>query len=122
MTLTDVEDIGKVTADLVVQPVEERNDRGGSVVFVSGQTVRYQELADVVEKVLGAGVQVKRELWTTEYLEGEQEQNPEDPLKKYRLMFGKKEGINWDKEKTINAQRGIETMGVEEWLRGKLGR
>ncbi|OIW23982.1 NAD(P)-binding protein, partial [Coniochaeta ligniaria NRRL 30616] len=121
LTLTDVQDIGKVVADLVVDPLGERNDRGGSVVYAAGQTVTYGELADVVEKVVGPETKVVREEWTAEYLRAELEKDPENGLKKYQLMFGFPKGISWDKEKTINALRGIETVEVEQWLREKLG-
>lgn len=119
LTLTDVEDIGRVLADLVVNPLEERNDRGGSVVFTSGQTLTYRELADVVQKVLGRVTKVNREEWTAEYLKSELGKDSEAQLKKYRVLFGG-EGISWDKGKTINAQRSIDTVGVEQWLREKL--
>ncbi|KAB5549692.1 isoflavone reductase [Coniochaeta sp. 2T2.1] len=122
LTLTDVQDIGKVVADLVVRPLGEgeRNDRGGSVVFTSGQTVTYLELADVVERVLGEDTRVEREEWTLEDLREELEKEPGDQLKKYRVLFGAGEGISWDEKETINAKRGIETVGIERWLKEKL--
>ncbi|KAJ9149737.1 NAD(P)-binding protein [Coniochaeta hoffmannii] len=120
LTLTDVEDIGRVLADLVVRPLEKRNDRGGSVVFTAGQTVTYRELADVLEKVLAPETRVDREEWTLEYLKMDLEKDPEAQLKKYRVLFGSGEGVSWDKAKTINARRGIDTVGVEQWLREKL--
>jgi len=119
--LTAVDDIGKVIADLVVNPLEKRNDKGGSVVYTCGQTVTYAELADVVEKVVGPGVQVAREEWSLESLTTELEKDPENALKKYRVWFAKSEGVRWSQEKTINAQRGIDTIGVEQWLRTALG-
>jgi nucleoside-diphosphate-sugar epimerase len=100
--------------------LEERNDRGGSVVFTSGQTVTYGELADVIEKVVGPETRVSREEWIVEYLEAELEKDPENLLKKYHVLFAAPKGVSWDEEKTINAQRGIETIGVEQWLREKL--
>ena len=121
LTLTAVDDIGKVIADLVVNPLEKRNDKGGSVVYTCGQTVTYAELADVVEKVVGPGVQVAREEWSLESLTTELEKDPENALKKYRVWFAKSEGVRWSQEKTINAQRGIDTIGVEQWLRTALG-
>jgi hypothetical protein len=120
LTLTDVEDIGRVVADLVVRPLEERNDKGGSVVFTAGQTVTYAELADVVQKVLGSRIKVSREEWSLEFLKVELDRDPEAQLKKYRVLFGSGEGVSWDAGKTINAQRGIDMLGVEQWLREKL--
>lgn len=120
LTLTDVQDIGKVVADLVVNPPAETNDRGGSVVFTAGQTVTYGGLADAIEKVVGPETNVVREEWTVEYLKAELERDPENQLNKYRLLFGGSKGVSWDEGKTINAQRGIETIGAEQWLREKL--
>jgi nucleoside-diphosphate-sugar epimerase len=121
LTLTDVEDIGRVVADLVVVPLKEINDRGGSVVFTSGQTVTYRELADAVAKVLGSETKVDREQWTLNYLKEELQKDPADQLKKYRVLFGSGEGVSWDKGQTINALRGTRTTGVEQWLNQKLG-
>ncbi|KAI0770537.1 hypothetical protein C8Q74DRAFT_1276010 [Fomes fomentarius] len=119
VTLTDAEDIGKVVADVLAVP-PRRNDRGGSVVFTSGQTVTYGELADIVEKVIGGKRNVRREEWTPEFLRDELKKDPEHPLRKYRVLFGEGKGVSWDKEKTLNAQRGMKTVSVEEWLRKKL--
>ncbi|KAB5578646.1 putative isoflavone oxidoreductase [Coniochaeta sp. 2T2.1] len=122
LTLTDVQDIGKVVAELVVRPLGEgeRNDKGGNVVFTSGQTVTYKELADAVERVLGEDTRVEREEWTLEYLREELEKEPGDQLRKYRVLFGAGEGVSWDEKETINAKREIETVGVERWLRERL--
>ncbi|KAH8905874.1 NAD(P)-binding protein [Coniochaeta sp. PMI_546] len=120
LTLTDVQDIGKVVADIIVNPLEKNNDKGGSIVFTCGQRVTYGDLADVVERVVGPQTKVLREEWTVEYLKAELDEDPENILKKYKVLFATTKGLDWEKEKTINAQRGIETVGVEQWLREKL--
>ncbi|KAL1641886.1 hypothetical protein SLS58_005721 [Diplodia intermedia] len=122
VTLTDVGDIGRVVAELVVAPPagESRGEDGGSVVFAAGETVTYGELADVVQKVVGRRAKVRREEWSLEYLRAELEKDPEDQTKRYRVLFGEGNGVGWDKEKTINAERNIESAGVEQWLREKL--
>ncbi|KAL1616977.1 hypothetical protein SLS56_011197 [Neofusicoccum ribis] len=119
VTVTAVEDIGRVVADVVAVPVE-RNDRGGSVVFTAGQTLTYGELADVVEKVVGGRRKVRREEWSLQFLQRELEKDPDSQIKKYRVLFGEGKGVSWEMENTINAERGIATVGVEEWLRKKL--
>ncbi|KAK0637755.1 hypothetical protein DIS24_g10496 [Lasiodiplodia hormozganensis] len=118
VTLTDVRDIGAVVAELVAAPPQSKD--AGSIVFAAGQTVSYAELADVVQKVVGRRAKVQREEWSLEYLRAELEKNPEDQTIKYRVLFGEGKGVAWDKEKTINAERNIESMGVEQWLREKL--
>lgn len=119
VTLTDAEDIGKVVADVLAAP-PGRNDRGGSVVFTSGQTVTYRELADIVEKVVGGKRNVRREEWTPEFLRDELKKDPELPMKKYRVLFGEGKGVSWDMGMTLNSHRDMKTMGVEEWLRRKM--
>ncbi|KKY14379.1 putative isoflavone reductase family protein [Diplodia seriata] len=122
VTLTDVRDIGRVVAELVVAPPqgEGRGEDGGSVVFAAGETVTYGELADVVQKVVGRRAKVRREEWSLEHLRAELEKDPKDQTKRYRVFFGEGNGVSWDKEKTINAERNIESTGVEQWLREKL--
>jgi hypothetical protein len=117
VTLTDVEDIGWVLADLVANP-PKKNDQGGSVILMAGQTLTYRELADVVEKVLGK--EVTREEWSMGYLEQELDKDADDQIKKYRVLFGKGDGVSWDMEQTINVERGVKTQGIEDWLSSKL--
>jgi hypothetical protein len=120
VTLTAVEDIAKVVADILVNPVE-RNDKNGSIVYTAGQTVTYGQLADIIERVVGAKNRgVKREDWPVEYHEEEWRKDKENQLKKYRLLFGEGRGVSWDEGKTLNVQRGLVTVGVEEWLRNRL--
>jgi uncharacterized protein YbjT (DUF2867 family) len=110
VTVTDVDDIGRVMGRIVAGNVDARN----KVVYVAGGTVRYGELADVVEKVTGKAV--VREIWGVEYLDEEVKKDPEDGIKKYRLVFAR-DGVMWDKAGTVNAQLGMEMMGVEEYAR-----
>ncbi|OJD29187.1 2 hydroxyisoflavone reductase [Diplodia corticola] len=120
VTLTDVRDIGRVVAELVAEPAPVQGDGGGSVVFAAGETVTYARLAEVVQKVVGRRAEVQREEWSLEYLHAEMERDPKDQTKRYRVFFGEGNGVAWDKEKTINAERNIDSMGVEQWLREKL--
>ncbi|KAL0260246.1 hypothetical protein SLS55_003931 [Diplodia seriata] len=124
VTLTDVRDIGRVVAELVVAPPAgdqgSRGEDGGSVVFAAGETLTYGELADVVQKVVGRRAKVRREEWSLEHLRAELEKDPKDQTKRYRVFFGEGNGVSWDKEKTIHAERNIESTGVEQWLREKL--
>jgi hypothetical protein len=110
VSVTDVGDIGRVMGRIVAGDVAARN----KVVYVAGETVRYGELADVVEKVTGKAV--VREVWSMEFLEEEVRKDPEDGIKKYRLVFAR-DGVMWDKAGTVNAQLGMEMMGVEEYAR-----
>lgn len=60
------------------------------------------------------------EEWGVEFLREELEREPESQMRKYRLLFAEGRGVSWDMAETINVKRGIETVGVERWLREKL--
>jgi hypothetical protein len=109
VSVTTVEDIGRLTAEIVFVEPRVRNQ----VVFTAGETVSYGRLADVVEEVLGE--RVVREMWSAEFLEEELAMDPDDAIKKYMVVFAKGKGVSWGLEKTFNAQKGIEVVGVEEW-------
>jgi hypothetical protein len=110
VTVTDVDDIGKVLARVVTGDVEAEN----RVVYTAGDTISYSRLADVVEQV--AGKKIDREEWTVDYLEKELAKDPENELKKYRLVFAR-DGVWWDKEKTVNHELGIPVMDVETYVK-----
>ncbi|CAN9302185.1 unnamed protein product [Alternaria alternata] len=113
VTVTDVHDIGRVLAKILApdSTVEATN----RVVYVAGDTVSYAQLADIVERV--SGKQVKREMWSMEYLKSELAADPDDGIKKYRLVFAR-DGVWWDMNKTVNMTLGMEMMNVETYARG----
>jgi len=88
VTVTTVEDIGRVTAEIVF--VEEPRVRN-EVVFMAGETVNYGRLAEVVERVLGE--RAVKEVWDVEGLEEELRKDPDDAIKKYRVVFAKGKGV-----------------------------
>jgi hypothetical protein len=110
VTVTCVEDIGLMTTEVVFGEAEWNR-----VVFVAGDTVSYGKLADVLEEV--GGKEVKRIEDSVETLKGELAKDPENGIKKYRVVFAEGTGVAWDIEKTLNAERGIELQSVERWLR-----
>jgi hypothetical protein len=106
VTVTHVDDIGRVLARILAGDVEGTN----GVLYVAGDTVSYGELAGIVGRV--SGCSVEREEWTIPYLEGELARDPEDGIKKYRLVFAR-DGVWWGKEKTVNEKLGMDMMDVE---------
>ncbi|KAL1594763.1 hypothetical protein SLS59_008575 [Nothophoma quercina] len=84
------------------------------VVYVAGDTVTYNDVASIVEKVVGH--QVVREKWSVEHLQEELRRDPEDEIKKYRLVFAG-EGVYWEKEKAVNWELGMDMMGVEAYAK-----
>ena len=113
VTVTDVHDIGRVLARILApdSTVEATN----RVVYVGGDTVSYAQLGDTIERV--SGKQVKREMWSMEYLKSELAADPDDGIKKYRLVFAR-DGVWWDMNKTVNMTLGMEMMNVETYARG----
>ncbi|KAM0546438.1 hypothetical protein ACHAPJ_010905 [Fusarium lateritium] len=117
ITLTTPPDIGKVTADVVLDP----RGIGKQVVYTAGDTITYRELADLLDKHFDT--QFKREVWDLEELKRQMEQDP-STMVKYRDTFAQGRGVAWDKEETVNAERGIDVTDVKKYLEGlevKLG-
>ena len=46
--------------------------------------------------------------------------DPEDPLKKYRLVFAEGRGVAWDVGRTFNVRHRIAVANVEQWARANL--
>jgi hypothetical protein len=114
VTVTTAEDIGVLTAEILYATPSLANQ----VVYVAGDTVSYGELADIVERVVGAPVQ--RTEWTVDHLLGELDQRPLDTMAKYRAVFAQGNGVAWPKETSYNAINGIPTTGAEEWAESHL--
>jgi hypothetical protein len=72
-------------------------------------------LADIVVRV--SGMSVEKEVWSVPYLEEEElRKDPEDGIKKYRLVFAR-EGVWWDMDQTVNGKLGMDMLRVEEYAR-----
>ncbi len=111
VTVTTSEDIGALTAEILF--VEPRVIN--SIVYTAGDTLTYAQLADIVDSVLGR--KVVRVEWSVPRLKDELAKDPNNPIKKYRVVFAEGRGVSWEVHKTFNAQRGIEVLGVERWAR-----
>jgi hypothetical protein len=111
VTLTTPEDIGKLTAAIVLEmnPLVKNQ-----IVYTSGQTISYGDVADLVDEVLGKKVQ--RAVWTIEALKEELRRDPENFVGKYRIVFAEGKGCYWDEEVTFNAKKGIEVEDVRGWM------
>lgn len=114
VTVTTPEDIGQLTTAILLEEPRIVNQ----VVFVAGDTVSYGELADIVETATGR--QFERELLTPSRLEAACADRPDDAMARYRLAFGRGDGMWWDKATTYNLQRAIPTTDVRTWLAAKL--
>ncbi|KAK5941036.1 hypothetical protein PMZ80_006313 [Knufia obscura] len=111
ITATTVEDIARCNAELVLVDTHERD----KAVYISGDTMRYDEFADLVARVVGHDL--KREVWTTEWLKEQAEKEPENKLWKYRVVFSEDRGLAWEKKGTYNDVKEIEMEGIEAYMR-----
>lgn len=110
LTVTTPEDIGRLTAAILAHEPHIRDE----VVYVAGDTFSYTQLADMVERHLGRGVE--RILWDMERLRSEIVAHPDDGMRKYHLAFARDTGVAWNKERTFNAAHGIAVTDVPAWL------
>lgn len=114
VTVTTPEDIGRLTAEICFAAPRIVN----SVVYTAGDTITYKQLADIVDSVLNT--KVKRVEWTVPELQNELAKDPNNALKKYRLVFAAGRGMSWDASQTFNAQQGIKTKDVLQWAQENL--
>ena len=114
VTVTTSEDIGDLTAEIIFAKPRIAND----VVYTAGDTVTYEQLADVVDSVLDR--KVERVEWSVPMLKEELKQEPDNPIKKYRVVFAEGKGVAWSFAKTFNAQQDIKVLNVEQWAQKHL--
>lgn len=112
VTLTTAEDIGTITAEIVLGGDDLFNHRP---IFIGGDTISYEELAQLVEKMTARPV--VRNVLTTEALQAALAADPTNGLLKYQAVFGQGHGVAWDLSGTFNQQRGIHAETAEDWAR-----
>jgi len=110
VTLTTPEDIGLLTAEVYFHQPRLANQ----IVYIAGDTLTYQQLADLMQAHWGD--EVERQLLDKEQLLADVAQYPDDMAAKYRLAFARPDGLAWDKAATYNAQQDIETTSAQQWL------
>jgi hypothetical protein len=111
VTVTEVEGIGRMVADIVYSP----GDTESKVVYIAGDTVSYGDVADIVEAVYGQG-RFRREVWDMGLLRKRLEEEPANVMLRYQNVFGAGVGISWEMEGTLNVQRGIRLMNLREYV------
>lgn len=117
LTATTVEDIGRCTAEIALssEDVWQGGEGNGRVVYIAGDTITYEQLADILERVTGG--KVKRELWTADWLRKKIEEEPDNGIFKYRVIWAEARGVAWDVGSSFNGQRGIPMQTTEDWVR-----
>lgn len=109
VTVTTPEDIGRLTAVILFDP-----ERVNQVVYVTGDTLTYGQLADTVDRVLNRTVE--RVEWTVPALMADLAVAPDDPMRKYRAVFAEGKGVAWGKAQSYNGERQLETTTVAQWM------
>lgn len=115
VTLTTPDDIGALTAEIVFFEPRFRNE----IVYLSGDTVSYGQVANILEHALGRPF--KTNVWTVPYLMDELRKDPTHHIKKYRAVFAQGRGVAWPKAGTFNEQQSIPVITAEQWARANLG-
>jgi hypothetical protein len=111
VTVTTPEDIGTLTADIVLHRPRIVNQ----VVYTAGDTLTYGALADLVERVTER--KVERRVLSVPQLLADLLEKPDDNLRKYRAVFAMGRGVAWDAATTFNAIHGVPVTRAEQWLR-----
>lgn len=93
VTVTDVDDIGRMTTEVVWNGYTLRNKVG----FVAGHTIWYNELSTVVDDIQGSSV--NKVEWVVPQLKEELSKDPENSIKRYRVVFAGGTDVSWDKSK-----------------------
>ncbi|RAH76575.1 isoflavone reductase family protein [Aspergillus japonicus CBS 114.51] len=114
VTVTAVEDIGRITVEVVLGG-SLRGGFGNQVLKVAGDTLSYGELAGLVKRVTGK--EFKREVRTVEAARADLAREPGNGLFKYQVVFGEGKGVAWDLQETWNYQVGLRALTAEEWAR-----
>lgn len=109
VTVTTPEDIGRLTASILFEPTLVNQ-----VVYTAGDTLTYGQLADTVDRLLNGTVE--RVEWTVPALKAALAAAPGDPTRKYRAVFAQGKGVAWDKTRSYNAERQIETTTIARWI------
>lgn len=111
VTMTTPDDIGRLTAEIIY----DQTSTGSGVEYIAGDTTTFTGIADALEN---AAWEVERRLISVDQLQRAREERPEDVGPKYQLIWARNVGVSWDVGDTWNARRGVEVVGMEEWIKG----
>lgn len=117
VTLTTPEDIGKITAEIVLG-AEDEDYFANRPIFIGGDTISYAELASLVDNI--AGKPMHKSVLTVEEARATLAKEPDNHLLKYQIVFGEGHGVSWDLSGTWNARKGIPMTTATEWAREHL--
>ena len=111
VTLTTPEDIGRITAAIVLG--EGDASFANEPIFIGGDTITYGELANLVERVVQRPI--KRAVLSVPEVQQALKTDPNNSLLKYQGVFGQGRGVAWELSGTWNQKRGIHAQTIAEW-------
>lgn len=114
VTVTTPEDIGTLTTAILLEEPRIVN----RVVYIASDTISYGHLAEIVDAQTGR--RFERQLLTPDMLAAACAEHPGDGMARYRLAFGRGDGMWWDYAATYNAQRALPTTDTGTWLAARL--
>ena len=116
ITVTSVEDIGRVVAEMVMA---DEGEKGSGIVYTVGATVSGRDLAKELGEATGSETvvdEVPLEVLKHKLKDAEREgDESEMGLRKYRVVFAEGKGVSWPKDSCWGTQRGMEMQGVRAW-------
>ena len=116
ITVTSVEDIGRVVAEMVMT---DKGKKGSGITYTVGATVSARGLANELGKATGREVAVDvvpLQVLKNELKEAEEGgDKAEVGFRKYRVVFAEGKGVNWPADSCWGRQRGMEMKGVRAW-------
>ncbi len=113
VAVTTPEDIGRLTAKILCSEPEIAN----RVVYTAGDTLTYEHLADILDEALQRSMQ--RVTCSLPKLKADLAQDPDNSIKKYRVVFAEGRGVAWHKEIAF-ARHRISVMETEQWVQENL--
>ena len=118
ITATTAEDIGRCTAEVLFNTPAVWQDSSTSlhVVHVAGDTVTFEGLANILHEITTAG-SIERQVWSTEFLQNNIHEEPENAIHKYRMIWAENRGVAWDVAQSFNGQKGIAMTTIRDWAK-----
>lgn len=113
VTVTTPADIGRFTAEIVLEDDTEALF-AGRVIYLGGDTLSYEQLAQLVEEIVQEPV--TRRVLAVSDVQAALVRDPDNGLRKYQAVFGQGRGVAWDLAETWNHQRGFQATTAREWL------
>lgn len=114
ITLTQPDDIARMTAEVVFEPRGIPGE-GRNVVYVAGDTVSYGTVAGLMKERFPE-IEFSKEVWDMVAIRESLARDPTNNWNKYRGIFGAGKGISWPLEKTLNHERGIKLEDLRTFL------